>query len=108
MLALQLLLALAVQTPANRPVVLPASPRRELLRLRGAITAALRSLGPRQFREYQKMLSVVRNESRPERVSTKVRQVWARRKDHVPPKPPKLREMSEDLKTKLNKVLGNA
>ena len=36
LLALQLLLALAVQTPAGQPVVLPGSPRRELLRLRGA------------------------------------------------------------------------
>ena len=41
LLALQLLLALAVQTPAGQPVALPGSPRRELLRLRGAITAAL-------------------------------------------------------------------
>ncbi len=108
LLALQLLLALAVQTPAGQPVVLPGSPRRELLRLRGAITAALRRLGPRQFAQYERMLTVVRNQVRPQRVSAKVRQEWARRKDHKPPKPPKLRVMSEALKAKLAKVLNAA
>jgi hypothetical protein len=105
LLALQLLLALAVQTPAGQAVVLPGSPRQELLRLRGAITAALRSLGPRQFAQYEQMLMVVRNQARPGRVSAKVRQEWARRKDHKPPQPPKLRVMSEALKAKMNKVL---
>jgi Transposase DDE domain len=108
MLALQLLLALAVQAPEGQPVVLPGSSRRELLRLRGAIAAALRSLGPRQFVQYEEMLMVVRNRARPERVSAKVRQQWARRKDHKPPKPPKLRVMSEALKAKLAKVLNAA
>jgi hypothetical protein len=105
LLALQLLLALAVQTPADQPVALPGSPRRELLRLRGAITAALRRLGPRQFAQYQQMLTVVRSQDRPDRVSAKVRQEWARRKEHKPPKPPKLRVMSDALKAKLAKVL---
>jgi hypothetical protein len=105
MLALQLLLALAVQTPAGQPVALPGSPRQELLRLRGAITAALRRLGPRQFAQYQQMLLVVRSKDRPGRVSAKVRQEWARRKEHKPPKPPKLRLMNEALKAKLAKVL---
>lgn len=105
MLALQLLLALAVQTPVGQPVALPGSPRRELLRLRGAITAALRSLGPRQFAQYQQQLLVVRNQQRPQRLSGKVRQEWARRKDHKPPKPPNLRVMNDALKAKLAKVL---
>jgi len=105
LLALQLLLAVAEQTPAGQPLIVPGSPRQELLRLRGAIAAALRSLGPRQFAQYQQMLIVVRNKARPQRVSAKVRQEWARRKDHKPPKPPKLRVMSEALKTKLVKVL---
>jgi len=105
LLALQVLLALAVQTPAGQPVALPGSPRRELLRLRGAITAALRSLGPRQFRQYQRMLEVVRTGARPQRVSAKARQEWARRKEHKPPKPPKLRVLSESLSAKLAKVL---
>ena len=105
LLALQLLLALAVQTPTGQPLALPGSPRRELLRLRGAITAALRSLGPRQFAQYQQMLMVVRNQDRPARISAKVRQEWVRRKDHKPPKPPKLRVMNDVLKAKLAKVL---
>jgi hypothetical protein len=108
LLALQLLLALAVQTPAGQPVVLPGSPRRELLRLRGAITAALRSLGSRQFAQYEQMLTVVRSQERPERLSAKARQKWARRKDHKPPKPPKLRVLSDVLKAKLAKVLTEA
>jgi hypothetical protein len=105
LLALQLLLALAVQTPTGQAVALPGSPRRELLRLRGRITAALRSLGPRQFAQYERMLCVVRNKPRPERISAKVRQAWARRKEHKPPKPPKLRGMNDALKAKLAKVL---
>jgi Transposase DDE domain len=108
LLALQLLLALAVQTPAGQPVVLPGSPRRELLRLRGAITAALRSLGPRQFAQHQRMLTVVRSDDRPARVSAKVRQEWARRKEHRPPKPPKLRVMNDALTVKLAKVFNVA
>lgn len=108
LLAVPLLLALAVQTPAGQPLALPGSPRRELLRLRGAITAALRSLGPRQFAQYQAMLMVVRNQTRPERVSAKVRQEWARRKEHQPPKPPQLRVMSAALKAKLAKELNVA
>ena len=108
LLALQLLLAVAVSSPASQPLALPGSPRRELLRLRGAITAALRSLGPRQLAQYQQMLQVVRNKERPQRVSAKVRQKWARRAEHKPPKPPKLREMSDALKAKLAKRLGAA
>jgi Transposase DDE domain len=108
MLALQLLLALAVSTTAGRPVAAPGSPRQELLRLRGAFTAALRSLGRRQFAQYQQMLGVVRNKERPHRVSAKVRQPWTRRAEQKPPKPPKLREMSEALKAKLAKKLEAA
>ena len=108
LLALQLLLALAVQRPAGQPVAVPGSPRRELLRLRGAITAALRGLGPRQFAQYERMLRVVRSQARPGRVSGKVRQEWPRRKDHRPPKPPKLRVLSEAQKAKLAKALEAA
>jgi hypothetical protein len=108
LLALQLLLAVAVSRPTGQPLAVPGSPRQELLRLRGAITAALRSLGPRQFAQYQQMLQVVRNKARPQRVSAKVRQKWARRAEHKPPKPPKLREMSEALKAKVAKKLSAA
>lgn len=118
LLALQLLLALeTLAAPTaqrgkptaerGKPTVMPGSPRRGLLQLRGGIAAALRSLGPRQFEEYRRMLAVVRSGVRPQG-SAKVRQQWPRRKDHEPPKPPKLRVMSDALKAKLAKVLNVA
>jgi Transposase DDE domain len=109
LIALQLLLALATQTHARggRVVILDnlTSPRRILLRLRGSITAQLRTLGPRQFAAYQEMLERVRSEERPRRTSLKVRQPWARRKDHKPPKPPLILTMDDAFKAKLMKAL---
>ena len=68
LIALQLLLALAVQTESRRDRVVVrtslASPRRTLLRIRGGISAKLRTLGPRQFATYQEMLERVRSEER--------------------------------------------
>lgn len=109
LLALQLLLALAAKakTQGTQTTVAIGSPRQTLLRIRGQQQALLRSLGPRQFDAYRRMLSVVRSEQRP-RVSSKVRQPWPRRKEHKPPKPPNLRVMSEALKSKLLKRLNAA
>ena len=39
------------------------------------------------------------------RTSSKVRRVWPKRKDHKPPKPPKLREMNDKLKALLKQRL---
>jgi hypothetical protein len=106
LLALQVLLALAAQ-PAGRgrpAAVLLDSPRRTLLRLRGGMAALLRTLGPRQFQEYRRMLEIVHGEAR-QRASPKVRQAWPRRRPHKPPKPPKIRIMSDVLKRKLAKHL---
>jgi hypothetical protein len=105
LLALQVMLALGMQRPANGSAAQAGSPRQELLRLRGAIQAALRELGPRQMAQYQRRHSVVRSASRSQRISAKVRQEWPRRKDHRPPKPPHLRPMNQALKAKLNKAL---
>lgn len=109
LIALQLLLALAMPTQTrNGTTVLldrPESPRRILLRIRGGITARLRTLGPRQFAAYQEMLERVRSEDRA-RASPKVRQVWPRRKDHEPPKPPLILTMDEAFKMKLTKRLN--
>lgn len=66
--------------------------------------AQLRTLGPRQIAAYQAMLERVRSEHR-WRTRSKVRQVWPRRKDHKPPKPPLLRTMEEDFKMKIDKEL---
>lgn len=106
LLALQLLLALAAQAQqrGEQVVVRSDSPRRLLLRLRGAQMALLRSLGPRQFRAYQRRLEVVRDGPQ-QRRSAKVRQEWPRRKPHKPPKPPKLRVLSDALKRKLRQGL---
>jgi Transposase DDE domain len=108
LIALQLLLALATQTKSHhgQVVVLDSleSPRRILLRIRGGITASLRALGPRQFAAYLAMLERVRSAQRI-RTSPKVRQVWPRRKDHEPPKPPIILTMDDAFKMKLTKVL---
>jgi hypothetical protein len=94
------LLALATRTQSRGGCVVILdnleSPRRMLLRIRGAIAAKLRTLGPRQFAAYQEMLERVRSEDR-ERTSSKVRQAWPRRKDHKPPKPPLILTMDEAL-----------
>jgi hypothetical protein len=109
MLALQLLLAHAAEAgqKGNPTVVVMESPRRILLAIRGAMTTALRLLGPRQWQEYQAMLELVRSEHR-ERTSSRTRQKWPRRKDHKPPKPPKLRVMNEKLKTLMKQHLDAA
>jgi Transposase DDE domain len=109
MLALQLLLLLATPTaPPGKPVrVYLDSPRRTLLRLRGEITGLLRRLGPRQFADYLRRLAVVRTGPRL-RKSAKVRQDWPRRKKHKPPKPPKMRRLTIELKRKIAKHLRAA
>ena len=98
LLALQLLLAQCVgqrSTAVARP---PDSPRRILLRLRGEITTALGAeLGPRQQQWYRAQLEHVRRGGQRKRVRRK----WPRRKDHKPPKPPKLRVMPKRLKAKM-------
>jgi hypothetical protein len=106
LLALQLLLAVATQAVqrGHQTVLITDSPRRVLLVIRGHFTGLLRDLGPRQFARYQWQLQVVRGEA-PRRRSGKVRQVWPRRSDHKPPKPPKLRVLTDPLKAKMKKVL---
>jgi hypothetical protein len=107
LLALQVLLAVSAQASQRgdgAAIVIQDSPRRVLLRIRGEMAAGLRTLGPRQFRRYQHRLAVVRTGAR-ERTSSKVRQEWPRRKEHKPPKPPKIRVMDPKMKAKLAKVL---
>jgi hypothetical protein len=106
LIALQLLLAVGTASrggPAEA-VSEMESPRRLLLRIRGEVVARLRTLGPRQFADYQEMLERVRSERR-ERQSPKVRQVWPRRKEHKPPKPPKILTIDQTLKRRMTKVL---
>jgi len=106
LLALQVLLAVSAQAAehSGAQIVIMVSPRRVLLRIRGEMAAGVRTLGPRQFAQYRRMLAVVRTGER-ERTSSKTRQVWPRRKEHKPPQPPKIRVMDEKLKARLVKVL---
>ena len=112
LIALQLLLALATQTESRdgHLVILDdlESPRRILLRIRVAHsrrhhgTAAKSGAAP--IRGVPGQLERVRSEDR-QRLSPKVRQVWPRRKDHKPPKPPLILTMDEAFKMKLDKRL---
>jgi hypothetical protein len=107
LLAVQLLLAQAVELRGRgqEAVVVLGSPREVLLRIRGEVTLTLGAhLGPRQRREYLSRLAQARSAARP-RVSGKVRRKWPRRKDHKPPKPPKVRVMPEAVKALRAKVL---
>jgi|HubBroStandDraft_1064217.scaffolds.fasta_scaffold146116_1 hypothetical protein len=107
LLALQLLLLLAVPRGRGRAVGVLGSPRQVLLRLRGAMTALLRRLGPRQFADYLKQLAVVRCQQRA-RCSAKTRQVWPRRKKHKPPKAPKMQRLTTELKRRIAQHLKTA
>jgi hypothetical protein len=105
LLALQLLLAgqMRTQRQGTEVVLVVGSARHGLLRLRGEITTLIGSkLGPRQQARYQANLAEVRSGS----PRKKVRRKWPRRKDHKPPKPPKLRVMTERIKRKMQRHLG--
>lgn len=107
LLALQLLLAQGMQRQRadGRVVLVLGSPRQMLLRLRGEITTTIgAALGPWQQRWYRARLEQVRFGGR----RKKVRRRWPRRKDHQPPKPPKLRVMPKQLKAKMEQLLNAA
>lgn len=100
LLALQLLLlqSVAHRHSHNGLVLVMGSPRQALLRIRGEITIGLGArLGPRQQRAYRARLQEVRGGG----PGKKVRRKWPRRKDHEPPKPPKVRVLPRTLKAKL-------
>lgn len=107
LLALQLLLLQSVghRRVDNAVVLVMGSPRQTLLRLRGEITITIGTeLGPRQRRAYQARLQQVRAGS----PRKKVRRKWPRRKDHEPPKPPKVRVIPRCLKAKLRRYFNAA
>jgi hypothetical protein len=107
LLATQLLLAqaAAVRGGGEGAVVVLGSPREVLLRIRGEVTLTVgAALGPRQRREYLRRLAQTRSAAQA-RSRGKVRRKWPRRKDHKPPKPPKLRVMSKAVKALRAKVL---
>jgi len=102
LLALQLLLAQGAtrRRQDGAPTILRGSPRRELLRTRGAMTTVIGTrLGPRQRQAYQRQLACVQAGSG----GRKVRRKWPRRKDPKAPKPPKIRVLPWRLKAKIHK-----
>ena len=84
-----------------------ASPRRMLLRIRGAIVSGIATLGPRQLQWYRDALEEIHDES-PNRTSGKTRRPWPRRKEHKPPKPPQLLRLTPEHKQLLAKALAAA
>ena len=104
LLALQVLLAMTVQTMQQEKKT-RGSPRRILLRIRGEILRGIAKLGPRQLLWYQEALEDIHDDN-PGRTSSKTRRPWPRRKEHKPPKPPKLRRLSAEQKKLMAKTLG--
>lgn len=105
LIALQVLLAMTTQMMQQEQT--KASPRRMLLRIRGAIVRGLATLGPRQLQRYEDALEEIHDES-PGRTSSKTRRPWPRRKDHKPPKPPQFRRLTKKQKQLMAKVLDAA
>jgi hypothetical protein len=107
LLATQLLLAqgaLALQTTAKVPMVLP-SVRKVLVEIRIEIRNITGMyLGPRQNQTYLERLAQARWRKRRQR-SPKVRRRWPGRKDHRPPRRPKILKMGTILKDKLAMTL---
>jgi len=102
LLAVQLLLAQgawALVVLGEKEAV--SSPRRVLQEIRREIQGRL---GKRQHAQFLQRLGEAKRERRP-RQSSKVSRSWPGREEHKPPKPPKLRELTEKLKTFLNQEL---
>jgi hypothetical protein len=80
------------------------SPRRVLLAIRAVI---LGRIGVRQRHAFRHRLSQALREQR-QRTSSKVKRKWPRRTNHKAPKPPKLREFTDEQKVYLNQLLQRA
>jgi len=106
LLAVQLLLAQGAVAlwRAGAGGEVRVSPRGALRVIRQEIASGL---GPRQYERYEARLLRARVEGR-QRRSSKVRREWPRRKPHKPPKAPKLRTLTEQLKTLMAKTLEAA
>jgi hypothetical protein len=106
LLALQLMMTAAAQASEQDGTV-HIGPRQMLLRIRGAMTSGIATLGPRQLQRYAELLEEIHNE-RLTRTSNKVRRPWPRRKKHTPPKPPKIRRLTTNQKHRMAKILRAA
>lgn len=109
LLAVQLLLAhgaLTVPATANFGDPLLPSARQTLIQIRAEIRNVTGMyLGPRQTRTYRQKLERIRFDRRKNR-RNKVRRRCPGRKDHQPPKPPRILKMGTILKDLAEKTLG--
>lgn len=108
LLAVQLLLAQGVVALQRAGVSGQVSARGVLRAIRAAMRVeVVRGLGPRQYATYEARLVAARVEERPRR-SSKVKREWPRRVPHQPPKPPKLRTLTDKQKALMAEVLEAA
>jgi hypothetical protein len=104
MLAVQLLLSQGVWARAVLGAKdIKCSPRRVLLEVRREMRQTHKKRGRQGYRE---RLGRAGREDRPGRKSAKMKRPWPSRKEHKPPKPPELRTLTDELITKLHKILG--
>ncbi len=102
LLALQVLSAQAARKERQGGVgmLVGDSPRQTLNRLRGEMTTTIGAeLGPRQRQWYHAALAQARRGG----TRKKARRKWPRRKDHKPPKSPKIRVLPKALKARMAK-----
>jgi hypothetical protein len=107
LLATQLLLAQGTRALASgRRAVNDkrCSPRKVLLEIRKVIIGGI---GSRQRTSFGQRLAKTLREQRP-RTTPKVKRVWPRRVNHKSPKPPHIRELTDQQKTLIAKLLGTA
>jgi hypothetical protein len=111
LLAVQLVLAqglLALPEGGTAGSVLPSA-RAVLVEIRAELRNVVGSyLGPRQKRTYVQRLQAAQCPRWRRQRHNQVRRVFPGRKDHKPPKPPKLQKMGTDLKKLMKKTLAKA
>jgi hypothetical protein len=110
LLAVQLLLAQGLQAVRRGQggEFMACSARKVLVAMRQEIVRVIgQGLGPRQWQDYQRRLEQATVEQR-QRTSKKERRVWPRRTPHKPPKPPRMRVLTEEEKINLEKKLHAA
>lgn len=106
LLAVQLLLAQGAVALAQSGVPTTAlpSPRQILLATRREMQRQIaQRLGPQQYAAYGQCLQRAHCERRC-RSSPKTSRLWPRRKEHKPPKPPKMHRLTKQQKALINKL----
>ncbi|MEK6217799.1 MAG: transposase, partial [Psychrobacter sp.] len=86
-----------LRTPTGEPAA-ASSPRQSLLLVRRAMRG-----DPKAPRNFEQALRKCVRECR-RRLSAKAKRAWPRRKNHKPPKPPKLHPLTEKVKARMEKI----